>query len=62
MLSLVSWVTFWLEPTAVEARVSLGVTTILAIVTQTYGINQSAPPASYGKLLIIILFYYQLFN
>ncbi|XP_021944512.2 glutamate-gated chloride channel isoform X2 [Folsomia candida] len=51
MLSLVSWVTFWLEPTAVEARVSLGVTTILAIVTQTYGINQSAPPASYVKAM-----------
>jgi anionic glutamate receptor len=51
MLSLVSWVTFWLEPTAVEARVSLGVTSILAIVTQTYGINQSAPPASYVKAM-----------
>jgi len=51
MLALVSWVTFWLEPSAVEARVSLGVTTILAIVTQTYGINQSAPPASYVKAM-----------
>lgn len=51
LLCLVSSVTFWLEPTAVEARVSLGVTTILAIVTQTYGINQSAPPASYVKAM-----------
>lgn len=51
MLVVVSWVSFWLEPTAVEARVSLGVTTILTIVTQTYGINQSAPPASYAKAL-----------
>jgi len=51
MLVIVSWVSFWLEPTAVEARVSLGVTTILTIVTQTYGINQSAPPASYAKAL-----------
>ncbi len=53
MLVVVSWVSFWLEPTAVEARVSLGVTTILTIVTQTYGINQSAPPASYAKALDI---------
>ncbi|ODN00163.1 Glutamate-gated chloride channel [Orchesella cincta] len=51
MLVIVSWVSFWLEPTAVEARVSLGVTTILTIVTQTYGINQNAPPASYAKAL-----------
>lgn len=51
MLVVVSWVSFWLEPTAIEARVSLGVTTILTIVTQTYGINQSAPPASYAKAL-----------
>lgn len=51
MLSIVSWVTFWLEPDAVEARVSLGVTTILAIVTQIYGINQSAPPTSYIKAM-----------
>jgi anionic glutamate receptor len=53
MLVIVSWVSFWLEPTAVEARVSLGVTTILTIVTQTYGINQSVPPASYVKALDI---------
>lgn len=39
MLALVSWVTFWLEPSAVEARVSLGVTSILAIVTQTYALS-----------------------
>jgi len=51
MLVMVSWVSFWLDPTAMEARVSLGVTTILTIVTQTYGINQSAPPASYVKAL-----------
>jgi len=37
MLVVISWVSFWLEPSATEARVSLGVTAILTIVTETYG-------------------------
>ncbi|ODM88945.1 Glutamate-gated chloride channel, partial [Orchesella cincta] len=51
MLVIVSWLPFLLEPTAVEARVSLGVTTILTIVTLIYGINQNTQPTSYAKAL-----------
>ena len=61
MLVIVSWVSFWLEPTAVEARVSLGVTTILTVVTQTYGINQTVPPASYVKAIDIFTAVSQIF-
>lgn len=38
MLVIVSWVSFWLDQSAVPARVSLGVTTLLTMATQTSGI------------------------
>ncbi|EFX72608.1 hypothetical protein DAPPUDRAFT_58889, partial [Daphnia pulex] len=49
MLVIVSWVSFWLDSNAVPARVSLGVTTLLTMATQTTGINNSLPPVSYTK-------------
>ncbi|ODM95389.1 Glutamate-gated chloride channel [Orchesella cincta] len=51
MLVIVSWVSFWLDQSAVPARVSLGVTTLLTMATQTSGINQTLPPVSYTKAL-----------
>ena len=52
MLVIVSWVSFWLDASAVPARVSLGVTTLLTMATQTTGINNSLPPVSYTKVYI----------
>ena len=51
MLVIVSWVSFWLDQSAVPARVTLGVTTLLTMATQTSGINQKLPPVSYTKAL-----------
>ncbi|XP_066155464.1 glutamate-gated chloride channel isoform X3 [Euwallacea fornicatus] len=51
MLVIVSWVSFWLDQGAVPARVSLGVTTLLTMATQTSGINASLPPVSYTKAI-----------
>ena len=51
MLVIVSWVSFWLDANAVPARVSLGVTTLLTMATQTTGINNSLPPVSYTKVI-----------
>lgn len=55
MLVIVSWVSFWLDSNAVPARVSLGVTTLLTMATQTTGINNSLPPVSYTKVIAKIL-------
>ncbi|XP_040565593.1 glutamate-gated chloride channel isoform X1 [Lepeophtheirus salmonis] len=49
MLVIVSWVSFWLDPNAVPARVSLGVTTLLTMSTQTASISNSLPPVAYTK-------------
>ncbi|CAJ0603919.1 unnamed protein product [Cylicocyclus nassatus] len=49
LLVIVSWVSFWLERTAVPARVTLGVTTLLTMTTQAASINSSLPAVSYIK-------------
>uniref|UniRef100_A0A7I4YLI9 Putative glutamate gated chloride channel subunit n=1 Tax=Haemonchus contortus TaxID=6289 RepID=A0A7I4YLI9_HAECO len=49
LLVVVSWVSFWLDRTAVPARVTLGVTTLLTMTTQAAAINNSLPPVSYIK-------------
>ena len=51
MLVIVSWVSFWLDPKSIPARVSLGVTTLLTMATQISGINASLPPVSYIKAI-----------
>jgi len=53
LLVIVSWVSFWLDRTAVPARVTLGVTTLLTMTTQTSGINAKLPPVSYSKAIDI---------
>ena len=57
MLVIVSWVSFWLDQNSVPARVSLGVTTLLTMATQTSGINQSLPPVSYTKVILSLVFF-----
>ncbi|VDN06177.1 unnamed protein product [Thelazia callipaeda] len=51
MLVIVSWVSFWLDRSAVPARVTLGVTTFLTMTTQASGINAKLPPVSYTKAI-----------
>jgi len=47
----ISWVSFWLDPTAVPARVTLGLTTLLTLTTLANGIRQGLPPVSYVKAI-----------
>ncbi|TKR77242.1 hypothetical protein L596_018252 [Steinernema carpocapsae] len=51
MLVIVSWVSFWLDPTAVPGRVTLGVTTLLTMTTKSSGVNAKLPPVSYTKAI-----------
>lgn len=51
MLVIVSWVSFWIDTKSVPARVSLGVTTLLTMSTQTAGVNRSLPPVAYTKAI-----------
>lgn len=51
LLVFLSWLSFWVDPNAVPARVSLGVTCILTMTTQSSGIRQSLPPVSYVKAI-----------
>ncbi|XP_014665413.1 PREDICTED: glutamate-gated chloride channel-like isoform X2 [Priapulus caudatus] len=52
-LVICSWVSFWLDSEATPARVALGVTTLLAIYTQSAAVRFSLPPVSYLKAIDI---------
>ena len=46
MIILLSWVSFWLDPLSVPARVSLGVLTVLTMQTQSGQIATDLPKVS----------------
>lgn len=48
---LLSWMSFWLNVGAVPGRISLGVLTVLTMVTQSSGVNASLPRVSYTKAI-----------
>ncbi|XP_052795371.1 glycine receptor subunit alpha-4-like isoform X2 [Mya arenaria] len=50
---VLSWVSFWVDHKAVPARVSLGITCVLAIVTQSSGIHHVLPNVSYPTAIDI---------
>ncbi|XP_023701660.1 gamma-aminobutyric acid receptor subunit alpha-2 isoform X2 [Cryptotermes secundus] len=54
-----SWVSFWIDPAAVPARVQLGVTTVLSMTTIGFGGRAQMPRVSYATALdsfVIICF------
>lgn len=46
-----SWISFWIKPEAIPARVTLGVTSLLTLATQNTQSQQSLPPVSYVKAI-----------
>ena len=51
MIVCVSWMSFWLDHKSAPARVSLTITTLLAMSTTTSSINSSLPPVAYTKAI-----------
>ena len=48
---VISWTSFWLERSAIPARVSLGVTTVLSITTLLSNSNDNLPPTAYPTVI-----------
>ncbi|CAI4230617.1 unnamed protein product [Auanema sp. JU1783] len=55
LIVVISWVSFWLNRDAVQARISIGVTTVLTMTTLMTSTNASLPKVSYVKSLDIFL-------
>ncbi|XP_055354042.1 gamma-aminobutyric acid receptor subunit beta-3-like [Paramacrobiotus metropolitanus] len=53
LIVTISWVSFFLEAGAVPARVSLGITTFLTMITLNSGAKVGLPPVSYVKAIDI---------
>ncbi|XP_074651147.1 glycine receptor subunit alpha-2-like [Tubulanus polymorphus] len=51
LIVMLSWVSFWINVEAVPARISLGIITILSMITQSSGIRASLPRVSYVKAI-----------
>ncbi|KAI1294824.1 Gamma-aminobutyric acid receptor subunit rho-2 [Halotydeus destructor] len=51
-----SWVSFWIDVQGIPGRVSLGIMSILTIITQILDIRKTMPPVSYVTAIDIWLF------
>ncbi|CAG0894370.1 unnamed protein product [Darwinula stevensoni] len=49
LIVVMSWISFWIKPEAIPARVTLGVTSLLTLATQNTQSQSSLPPVSYVK-------------
>eukprot|EP00795_Rhopilema_esculentum_P004694 gene4694-20986_t len=45
LIVILSWMTFWIDYQSTPARVAMGITTVLTIVTMTNNIRNNSPPA-----------------
>nr|AAL76078.1 histamine-gated chloride channel subunit [Drosophila melanogaster] len=53
LIVVMSWISFWIKPEAIPARVTVGVTSLLTLATQNTQSQQSLPPVSYVKAIDI---------
>ena len=51
LITILSWVSFWIPRSSPPARVALGITTVLALTTLIFGIQSSMPKVSYVKAI-----------
>ncbi|CAG0878850.1 unnamed protein product [Darwinula stevensoni] len=55
LIVIMSWISFWIKPEAVPARVTLGVTSLLTLSTQHANSQKSLPPVSYIKAMDVFM-------
>lgn len=55
LIVAVSWVGFWIDERSVPARVSLGITTVLAITTLMFGVQSNLPRVGHVKAIDVYL-------
>ena len=55
LIVIMSWISFWIRPDAVPARVTLCVTSLLTLSTQHAQSQKSLPPVSYIKAVDIFM-------
>ncbi|ODM97183.1 Glycine receptor subunit alpha-2, partial [Orchesella cincta] len=55
LIVIMSWVSFWIQPEAAPARVTLGVTSLLTLSTQHAKSQASLPPVSYLKAVDLFM-------
>ncbi|KAG1654981.1 Glycine receptor subunit alpha-3 [Nymphon striatum] len=53
LIVVTSWVSFWIDVNAITARISLGVTTLLTIISKSSNIQANIPLVSYVKAIDI---------
>lgn len=51
LVVVLSWLSFWIDETAVPARVSLGILNVLTMTSQATAVNQQLPRVSYIKAI-----------
>ncbi|XP_050415638.1 glycine receptor subunit alpha-2 [Patella vulgata] len=49
LIVVLSWVSFWIDPDAIPARISVGLLTVLTITTQSSGARSQLPRVPYTK-------------
>uniref|UniRef100_A0AC34R6A8 Neurotransmitter-gated ion-channel transmembrane domain-containing protein n=1 Tax=Panagrolaimus sp. JU765 TaxID=591449 RepID=A0AC34R6A8_9BILA len=59
MLVWISWMSFWLDPRASPARITLTITTLLTLTTMSNGARQDLPQVAYIKMLDLWLSFNQ---
>ncbi|CDS43762.1 Cys loop ligand gated ion channel subunit [Echinococcus multilocularis] len=55
LIVIVSWLTFWVSPEAIPARVTLGLLTLISLLTKIASLNNTLPRVSYIKAIDIWL-------
>ena len=56
LIVTLSWISFWIDVQGIPGRVSLGIMSILTIITQILDIRKNMPPVSYVTAIDIWLF------